>query len=56
MLMATSLFPHPSYLESTVQCQDDCVDEPSCNINVQTTENNVALCGNTIVTVTSSDW
>jgi hypothetical protein len=41
------------YLASTVVCKDDCVLEPSCNINVDT---DAEQCGNTVVTVSSSDW
>ena len=45
------------YLQSTVQCQDDCVLQPTCDIYVQyTDELDAPLCGNTPVTVTSSDW
>lgn len=45
------------YLQSTVQCQDDCVLQPTCDIYVQyTDELDAPLCGNTLVTVTSSDW
>lgn len=51
------------YLESTVQCTDDCIDQPSCNIGVDykvgddaTVTNQDWRCGNTLVTVTSTDW
>ena len=47
------------YLESTVQCTDDCIDQPSCNIGVKYDDGAtppVDFCGNTLVTVTSSDW
>ena len=44
------------YLESTVQCTDDCVDQPSCNIDVNYQDGTTDRCGNTLVTVTSSDW
>ncbi len=45
------------YLQSTVQCTDDCVDQPSCNVGVSYVDGNGDdRCGNTLVTVTSSDW
>lgn len=45
------------YLQSTVQCTDDCIDQPSCNIGVSyQDEEGDDRCGNTLVTVTSTDW
>lgn len=45
------------YLQSTVKCTDDCIDQPSCNIGVDYQDDQGKdRCGNTLVTVTSSDW
>jgi hypothetical protein len=45
------------YLESTVQCTDDCIDQPSCNVGVSYVDGDGNdRCGNTLVTVTSTDW
>ncbi len=53
----TSTAQLEQYLASTVSCNDDCFEQPTCNFAVQYNDTNSdPLCGNTLVTVTSSDW